>query len=267
MRVSGSWVEVAACCGALAGCAGHSLDIGSNDAGSTGATDSAPSLILGPAPDASGVTKQVWLGHLVDQHFSDGSDALTMTIDFAPGGQVTGSLLLGDGALLRPPTDPNVGYPPGNQGVVTLVEGFPYTILDGRLNGSHLTFDVSEYEVWTGWCALQTAYLVWQGSDSGPPDVYECLPPGPDGGAVGAGPMGCEIATVDAAATPIDCGWLKLCGGFAGFGVCRCSATGCLVFSPQSPGPSLDLVLAGAKADGTMSGQVGDYNVQFTRSQ
>jgi hypothetical protein len=266
------WVEMIVPCVALAACGSHSLDIGSNDAGSAGTPDSeSMSLPLGPSRDAGGATRQVWIGHLVNRQFPDGSDALTLTLDFAPGGQVTGTLLLGDGALLQPPTDPNVGYPPGNQGIVSLVEGFRYTILVGRLNGTHLTVQFSEYEVWTQWCALQTSYVVQQGNDSGPaqyvgPDIYECVP-APPSGTIGFGPMGCSFgAAADAADSPIDCGKLKLCGG-GGRPVCECAASGCQVLSPPSPDTSLDLVLAHATADGTMSGELGDDKVRFTRSQ
>jgi hypothetical protein len=258
--------------GVLTGCGGHSLDVGSNDAGPSAAHDSEPILLpLGPSLDASGAMEQVWIGHLVDQQFPDGSDALTLTLDFAPGGQVTGTLLLGDGALLQPPTDPNVGYPPGNQGVITLVEGFPYTILDGVLSDSRLSFQISEYEVWTQWCALQTSYLVQPGNDAGPPsayigpDIYGCLPIDPSY-EFGYGPMGCLFESPDGAFSPIDCGKLNLCGG-SGVGVCQCSATGCQVFASANPGPSLDLLLAGTKADGTMSGGFGHYKVQFVRSR
>jgi hypothetical protein len=68
------------------------------------------------------------------------------------------ALPLGNGAILAPPTDPNIGYPPGNPGAVTLVEGFPYAIRSAALVASHLTLQFAEYEVWTQWCALQTSY-------------------------------------------------------------------------------------------------------------
>ena len=271
MGFEGSWREVVLCV-ALAGCAGHSLDVGSNDAGSVATRDSESTLLLlGPSPDASGVTRQVWIGHLVNHQFQDGSDALTLTLDFAPGGQVTGTVLLGDGALLQPPTDPNVGYPPGNQGAVSLVEGFPYTILAGTLSVAHLSVSISEYEVWAQWCALQTPYLVAQGNDAGPasrvgPDIYSCAPENALEGEVGFGPMGCESVSNDGATSPLDCGKLRLCGG-VGASVCQCSASGCQVLAQLTAGTSLDLALAHATADGTLTGESGDYQVQFTRSQ
>jgi hypothetical protein len=68
-----------------------------------------PFLPLGPLPDA-GVTKQIWTGHLVKDQFPDGSNTLTRTIDFAPGGQVTGSILLRSSGLWRrvPPVTPKI---------------------------------------------------------------------------------------------------------------------------------------------------------------
>jgi hypothetical protein len=251
-------------CIAIAGCGGHSLDIGSNDGGVT--TDSEVSTLpLGPSLDAGGVTRQVWVGHLENHQFPDGSDTLTMTLDFAPGGQVTGSLLLGNGAILQPPTDPNVGYPPGNTGAVTLVEGFPYTILDGSLNGSQLSFDFSEYEVWTQWCALQTPYLEDPDSDADP--YYECAQAPPKGGAAAFGSTGCGYASADGGITPIDCGKLELCGEGGGSGVCRCTASGCDAFSPTPPGPSLGVDVAKTSAQGTLSGNSGVYQVRFIRIQ
>ena len=59
---------------------------------------------------------QVWTGHLVNHQFTDGSDALTMTLDFAADGRSPGRCSLATAPLLQPPTDPNVGYPPGNLG-------------------------------------------------------------------------------------------------------------------------------------------------------
>jgi len=262
MGVRRSWVGVLSCA-AIAGCGGHSLDIGSNDGGGVADTESPPLLPIGPSPDASSVTEQVWIGHLVNHQLPDGSDALTMTLDFAPGGQVTGSLLFGDGTLLQPPTDPNVGYPPGNTGAATLVEGFPYTILNGILNGSRFTFHVSEYEPWTQWCALQTSYLVASASDSGAPALYQCIP----NQNTEFGPTGCNFYDpLDGALSPVDCGKLWFCGAPGG-GVCQCLATGCGVFSSASPLFSLDLVLAKTTANGTMSGDFGDYQVQLTRSR
>jgi hypothetical protein len=255
-------VAVILSCVVLAGCGDHALDVGSNDAGA--AQDGATFATVNPFADASPTAAQVWSGHFENYQLPDGSDALTMTLEFAAGGKVTGSLLLGDGALLQPPSDPSVGYPPGAQfSLADLVEGFPYTILDGSLSGSHLTFQVAEYEVWTTWCALQTSYLT-QASDSGAfgsaSDVYECVP------AVEKeiGPTGCFLFdSMTMSMSPIDCGKLALCTSET----CQCSAIGCQVNPSPNPDIVLDLVLAATTADGTTSGTLGSYAVQFTRTR
>ena len=246
MRLWRSWVGVLACV-AIAGCGAHSLDIGSTDAGLVADVE-VSTLPLGPSLDAGGVTAQVWVGHLENHQFPDGSDTLTMTLDFAPGGEVTGSLLLGNGARLQPPTDPNVGYPPGNAGAVTLVEGFAYTILDGILSGSHLGFHFSEYEVWSQWCALQTSYLYDPGSDAGPVPVapsYGCVPVDEDGGALWFAPTGCGQLAADGGMSTFDCGKLRLCVGRGSAGAWHLAVKRA---HPLTPGPSTSIWISRRRA-------------------
>jgi hypothetical protein len=253
----------------IVGCGGHSLDIGSNDGGAGAEADSVSLLPLGPDADT---TTQVWIGRLEKNQFQDGSSRMSMTIDFAPGGLVTGTILLGNGALLAPPTDPNAGYPPGTAGLVTLVEGFPYTLQNGTLQASHLTLQFSLDEVWAQWCSIQTPRLATWGMADGnpppPPDVYDCLGPldgAAPNGSFSVGPTGCGYELTDGGTSSVDCAKFMLCGA-AGSAVCQCSAAGCRV--PESgPIASLDLVLMITQADGSLSGTFGDYPVRFTRSQ
>jgi hypothetical protein len=255
--LSGAW---------LLGCASRALNVGSNDAGTLD-VEEAPTRV---DFDASATT-QVWIGHLVNQQFPDGSNALTMTLDSVDAGSVTGTFLLGSGALLEPPTDPNVGYPPGvvfsyGLGGPPLVEGFLYTILNGSWTGSQLTFQFDEFQVWTQWCAIQTSYLVQLGNDSGAPGVvatnqYSCLPRS-DGGAFEIAPSGCFTSSNSSAMSPIDCGKVELCTGPA---PCQCSAGGCQVIS--GPAASVGLTATDTHADGTLSGSTDTYEVQFVRVQ
>jgi hypothetical protein len=241
---------------ALAGCGGHALNVGSNDAGAALDVDTG-SASIDPFADASPTATQVWVGHFDNHQLPNGSDTLTMTLTFAADGSVTGTLLLGDGSVLQPPTDPDVGYPPGTSFAgVTAIEGFPYTILGGTRSGSHLMFHVDEEEAWTKWCALQTSYLVFS-DDAGPADdEYQCLPGEPDG--VGVGPTDCFLGS-----EKVDCGKLELCSlGRA----CQCSATGCQVYVTQDFYVSFDLMLTDTKADGSTSGALGSYTVHFTRT-
>jgi hypothetical protein len=270
MWVRRSRFEVVLSCVALAGCAGHALDIGSNDGGTATGDEPSPSTPdqKSDASFATAATSEVWSGHLQNHQFSDGSDALTMTLDFAADGTVTGSLLLGSGSTLQPPTDPNVGYPPGTSGQVGAVEGFPYTILDGTSSGPHLMFHVAEYEVWAQWCALQTSYL-WSPVDAGGTNApgmnfYGCIP---NGGQLFDGQNSCYVLGPNAVLPmlPVDCGKMVLCSG----GVCQCSVAGCQVNRNYEGDISLDvdLVLPNTRADGTISGEFGTYDVEFTRTK
>jgi hypothetical protein len=254
-------------CVALAGCGGHALNVGSSDGGVARDAATTPALPYFPA-DAFTPGDQVWIGHFADHQLPNGSDELMMALAFAADGTVTGSLLLGSGSVLQPPTDPNVGYPPGMQfsSGLTFVEGFPYTILDGIMMDSRLTFHVAQNEVWTAWCALQTSYLQQRGSDSGLPgastDFYGCLRLGPIGGTFGVSPEGCFAFDPNTMQrTAVDCGKFELCPS-----ACECSETGCRVRTSPNPDLSLDLVLAGTSADGSTSGVFGNYRVHFSEA-
>jgi hypothetical protein len=166
-----------------------------------------------------------------------------MTLSVGPDGVATGTLLLGDGALLAPPSDPNVGYPPGTQfptfpSPLGFFEGFPYTMLDGHLNGSKLTFGLADAELWAQWCSLQKL-------SSASPD--------PDGGVMyrcGAGTNGDPSVS-----------HFYLCSTYA----CDCSATACRG-SQIAPNLSFDLTISGTTADGDISGELGDHQVHFVRA-
>jgi hypothetical protein len=248
------------CCAiALAGCGGHTLDVGSTDGGPASGD-------LGRDAGASSPSGPVWNGTLENAQLADGSNRLTMTLSVAADGSATGTLLLGDGTLLQPPTDPNVGYPSGAifamGGPLGFFEGFAYTMLDGRLTGTSLTFRVAELELWTQWCKLQTKTYSWGSdfeTDAGP--FYSCEP---DQGVAGA-PMGCSLQDPGTMTDmPIDCGKWELCFFDA---PCTCSATGCQVRPSTQPDLTIDLTVTGATADGTISGLLGDHDVHFVRAQ
>ncbi len=238
----------------LMACGGHTLDVGS-----TGGAEG--TRVVREDAGADGSSNPVWNGTLENAQLADGSNRLTMTLFVADDGAANGTLLLGDGALLRPPTDPNVGYPPGAQfsfgGPLGFFEGFPYTIVDGRLSGSVLTFQVAEFELWTRWCALQTPFPEFVGGDGG----YVCTN---DNWGSSGGTTGCsETNSATREEMPVDCGKLALCM----FTVpCDCSATRCRVAS-SGPVLSFDLMLTSTTADGTISGLLGDHDVHFVRAQ
>jgi hypothetical protein len=247
------WTALAA---AVMGCGGHTLDVGSMDGGS-GTGD------LGGGDDAGRPAGPVWDGTLENAQLSDGSNRLTMTLSVAEDGGASGTLLLGDGTLLQPPTDPDVGYPPGAQfpfpgDALSFFEGFPYTMRDGHFSGSRLTFRLSEVELWTQWCALETPYRFIPNGLDGVWN-YACTP----NWGFSSGPMGCTLQDPSTMQdVPIDCGKAGLCNSYA----CACSATRCVVSSLPGIGLSFDLTIQGASADGTISGELGNHSVHFERS-
>jgi hypothetical protein len=252
---------------ALSACGGHTLDVGSAEGG--------PSTAADPEQDgATGPTGPVWSGVLENAQFSNGSNRLKMTLSVASDGTATGTMLLGDGALLQPPTDPNVGYPPGvmfpTAGPLGFFEGFPYTMLGGKRSGSTLTFRLGEYELWKQWCSMQKSYIEARYPDGGA--LYSCTPnAGPGFGGDGS----CTINVTNPTtmqSVPVECGKAELCSNTP----CVCSATACRVWDwmdPQvvdelagEPDLSFDLSINGATADGTMSGELGDHPVHFVRA-
>jgi hypothetical protein len=253
------------CALAASGCGGRALDVGSIDGGLalTGrGVDAETDAPAGP----------LWNGTLKNAQLSDGSNRLVMTLSISADGVATGTLQLGDGQLLAPPTDPNVGYPPGvtfpSAGPLGYFEGFRYTILGGRLSGSDLTFRVAEFELWTQWCALQTTTYSWgefPEDDAGP--YYSCVPNWSWGGQEDGG---CTMQNPTTMADePFDCGKITLCESSP----CDCSMTGCHVKSETQPSLtmpflSFDLTMNGSTADGTMSGApFGNDVVAFVRAE
>jgi hypothetical protein len=241
-----------------ASCGGHSLEVGSTDGG---ATDVEVAPDVNRFADADPYAPEVWVGHFVNHQLQDGSDMLTLTVQFAQDGTVTGALLLGDGAILAPPTDPNVSYPPYTTYFsVTAVEGFPYTIRDGTKSGSTVTLRVLENETWSQWCALQTSYPKPDGGGA-LEFPYLCNPPG----NIEVNPTGCSLTDPATMKTmPVDCNKYILCNY-----VCQCTATGCsLNLSANRPEYlGLSLVLTGDVATGTTSGPFGSYAADFKRTE
>ncbi|MGH7437062.1 MAG: hypothetical protein ACRENE_15415, partial [Polyangiaceae bacterium] len=246
---------------ASAGCGGHSLEVGSTDGGAAADVELTPDV--NPFLDADPTAPEVWVGHFVNHQLPDGSDMLTLTVQFVQDGTITGTLLLGDGAVLAPPTDPNADYPPFNMSdFVTAVEGFPYTLRDGVKSGDTVLFGLVENEAWSKWCGLQTSYLHLPATDAGNElSFYSCNPPG----SLGGGPTGCSLTdptTLQEA--PVGCGRLHFCDV-----VCQCVATGCALNQTSNAvvDLSLRLVLTGDVASGTTYGAFGSYAVNFKRTK
>jgi hypothetical protein len=231
----------------LAACHGPSLDVGSS-------VDSGTNPIADAGAGASSIT--TWTGYFESFHLPSGSDHVTLKLAFAADGTVTGTALLGDLPLLKPPTNPDVGYPPpilpDGGGPPNALEHFEFTIRDGRVDGSRFTFRLHMSEVWTSWCQLQTKVYPFLNGGNGELLGYACIPNSSVSGGVQGGPgrfWRDDATNVD---VPIDCNKLDLCK-FGG--PCSCTATNCTV-DPNADDfvMRFDMHLSDTSADGTADG-------------
>jgi hypothetical protein len=84
-----------------------------------------------------------------------GSDRVRLTID--ANGQ--GTVQLGDGTPYPPPTDPNVGYPPGVDSFQTgdtMIEGVLYPIHAAVVQTERIQLGLKPRDLYAPWCMLQT---------------------------------------------------------------------------------------------------------------
>jgi hypothetical protein len=262
MRTSWYFVIV----GALAACSGETIDAGTNDSGAGGASASGSSGSSSGA--SSGATTEVFKGSIEGFMFPSGSSTVVMNLAFGTNGAVTGTVFFGDGPALAPPTDPNVGYPPGlGLADQTSPEDFAYTVLQGMDVSSRVTLQVETNELYKKWCQLQMSYPWYENMDGTEVLVeYGCTP---GNGTWGGSGDSCH-ASQGTTLIPVDCGTLTLC---AMDHVCTCTATSCTV--PLSAGNvRFDMELTGDALNGSVTGlsdrdqsdptQV--YNVHLTRS-
>jgi hypothetical protein len=207
-----------------------------------------------------------WTGYIDGYQFPSGSNAIRLALSVDSNGRVTGMVVLGDGPPPPLATDPNVGYPPVSFLVANnnplgnyWAEGFGYSIARGTSSPPRLQFTVENYELWSGWCALQL--ITWVGGDSG-----TCLPNW-EGGRIdyaNGDPPQCYLRNpTNQQDTVFDCGKYDLCITDR---VCLCSATECVSDQMRGAEAAFDLVLANNIATGTVSGIVNDpANVHFTQ--
>jgi hypothetical protein len=199
-----------------------------------------------------------WDGYAEAYTFSpDGSDRVRLTI--AANGQ--GTLEVGNQTLGAAPTDPNLGYPPGNEDPLPtstpppLWEGALYPIYGAQVQTNRIQVGIKPNDFYAAWCALQTpsAFVAETSFDAGLPDLpgveVQWWAPA-DGGAGAAdaasgtityfacpfavGGVVSNLGTADQMCEgasglfgqdviPVDCGKYYLCNAM----VCACTATGC----------------------------------------
>lgn len=158
-----------------------------------------------------------WDGYTEAQEFVVGSDRVRLTI----AGDGQGTLMLGEAQAYPAATNPDVGYPPNEDFMSTIVKmagfrpGFEYPVHGVKVESSRIRFNVSLPDFFASWCQLQTPV-----PSGGSPGFYSC---GPDGYHSTANGM-CAWQGSDGLDKPIDCMKAALCSGPR---VCVCTATSC----------------------------------------
>src|ERR1700722_4186243 len=156
-----------------------------------------------------------WHGTIDGFQSASGSNAVTMTFALQGDGATVGTVYFGGSTAPPPPTDPDVGYPPGlfsSHATTNLAaffpDGFRHTAHDVVFDGVRLRLRIWTDDVWSAWCSLQTRTYREPESDGSPP-FYECEP---DWAFTSDGNGTCQIEDPSTSTfVPVDCGKWALC--------------------------------------------------------
>ena len=259
--------------GLMAACASpNPINVGSHDGGYAGAGGSAGRGGGGPAPDDTEACRNgaqlpivgVWEGYIENFKFASGSDSIRVAVTSATAAQTCGKVTLGKGTPPPPPTDPDIGYPPGyptktpetNFAFFTIdrTEGFPLSISAGTADATRFRFGADWHELWQSWCALQPPVQVAD-------NLFVCL--GASGGGIDE--LGCT-AVVGDREFRLDCGRYHLCTNL----MCTCTMTSCRV--ERTSRWTFDLRVTGDQASGSVKTDTGVgegdvFNVYLTQTK
>jgi len=195
-----------------------------------------------------------WEGYIEAYSPPYGSDRIRIVLDEE--GQ--GTVQFGDGDVLPPPTDENVGYPPADvrERAGEVFERIAYPVYESQLEDTRLRLKIDALYPFKDWCALQTPILDEVN------DVYRCVPSvpltnpnDPEQGCYyspGGDPESGERV-------PIDCAKIDLC-----IGMCMCTQSGCAITEPNP------MKIDGALSDdgNTLEGTIvllSNYTIRLTR--
>jgi hypothetical protein len=268
----------------VCGCAGQTLDAGSNtDAGVVAPPSGVrwsqpPSNDLGETCTPGGSTSVVgsWLGHFDNYVFPSGSNEIRINLVEADNpadaqNAPCGKIVFGAGDPPPLPTDPTAFYPPGSgptttidlgdAGIVqesqpqrTVYEGFRYDFAGGlddsdtRVDGQRLELGIMTAQIYKAWCEMQLSYF--QGFDEAVLDLnpYSCVPYH----NASTGPDsdgGCGIRLSGNSWTdlvPTSCAQLSLCAA------CQCQPNGCSLAN-FAPDVHVDIQFQGDTGSGSAS--------------
>jgi hypothetical protein len=149
------------------------------------------------------------------------SDVIKMTLVESAGGSGQIDLVFGTNPPPPPATDATDYYPPGftfGNSLFNTFEGVSYRAHSVTWQDHRLKFLLAAYQVWDGWCQLQSSYRV-----AGALDGYACTR-GTGGSWNNVGQPNEEcIASDGFRMTPVPCAQFFLCGR----NTCTCDMCGC----------------------------------------
>jgi len=207
----------------------------------------------------------VWEGYAEAFEFNSGSDRIRVVLDE----HGEGTFEVGEAEPLPPPSDPDVGYPPGGVGPAApvvpggLYSGFSYTVRAATVEDRRLRLGVMPREVHKQWCELQTPILD-EFNSTPEQEYYYCVP---NWSSSSGGDNVCSQRHPDGGpSVPIDCGKLGLCEHG---GACYCTADGCGVYEGDDRyvTTTLDAALAagGNELEGTLVVDTSRLTIRMTR--
>jgi hypothetical protein len=228
-----------------------------------------------------------WDGYAEAYGFQpSGSDHIHLVLDE----EGHGTVRVGTDALLPVATDPNLGFPVGDEDLTatarstSLSDGVLYPVYAAQVQTNRIQFGLKPADFWKDWCALQTSYRVFQGWTSQRPDggaadsdggmvplyEYSCLP-----GVAGSSGTGAQrVCFSEDDSMPsdtrglgpylsVDCGKYDLCLAR----VCACTQAGCTAAPPlpiDATPPQYPVELDGA-LDSSGNTLTGTLNMDGTR--
>lgn len=180
-------------------------------------------------------------------------DELFLDIQGANSDGLCGTFTVGDMPSPSPATDPTQAYHFSDGVGLTFIPGYASTLLDGRIDGARIRFEVGPTEGYRSWCQLQTSYQRPEGAGGGGALGCLCLPS--LSGTVDETPDHCKINYSNG--TVLTCAQVSQCNG-----LCVCNESGCDAGGRFND--SFDLTVSGDTIEGSDTDHPG-HRIHFTR--
>jgi hypothetical protein len=190
-----------------------------------------------------------WTGYVENKRFRSGSDALLLSIQRTSATELSGQLTMGQGTGAVPDPSVMVGFfGTATPSPMEPIEGYAYTLMNGKVTGTRIEFDVALNEIWQSYCSAQTPV----------PGKYACI--WSEGGYTFDSGHCIGLDATGQQRTEVDCSLLAMCTG----GGCVCDDTHCFADTRMYIS-HFDMTLRSPYLDGSAYGNsFMPNNVHFT---